>query len=241
MTHATPDDLATYCRDVEAYLCRKNDGHLIRIVGPAFEQVCGWAARGVPLKAVFRGIDRYFARYYAKGSRRRPIRVEFCEADVFDVFDEWRRAVGVTGFSGTGKANSTTEEAVVRKRGSLPAHLDRVLMLLTNMHSGEHRTLDDVAAAIVRELDVARASVRRLRGDARGAFVDRLRELDARLIEAARGISDADALSQLASEADLELAPFRLRMPRESYDHARQICIDRLIRDLYRLPALIFD
>ena len=35
-----PDD---YCRQVEAYLCRKNDGHLIRIVGPAFDQVRGWA------------------------------------------------------------------------------------------------------------------------------------------------------------------------------------------------------
>ncbi len=85
-----------YCRQVEAYLCRKNDGHLIRIVGPAFEQVCGWAARGVPLKVAMRGIDRYFERYYAKGPRRRPVRVEFCEADVLDVFDEWRRALGIT-------------------------------------------------------------------------------------------------------------------------------------------------
>ena len=49
-----------YCRDLEAYLCRKNDGHLIRIVGPAFEQVCGWAARGVPFTVACRGIDRYF-------------------------------------------------------------------------------------------------------------------------------------------------------------------------------------
>ena len=44
-----------------------------------------------------RGIDRYFERYYAKGPRRRPVRVEFCEADVLDVFDEWRRAVGHPG------------------------------------------------------------------------------------------------------------------------------------------------
>ena len=58
-----PDD---YCRQVEAYLCRKNDGHLIRIVGPAFEQVCAWASKGIPLKAVFRGIDRYVERYYAR-------------------------------------------------------------------------------------------------------------------------------------------------------------------------------
>jgi hypothetical protein len=78
------DDRETYCREVEAYLCRKNDGHLIRIVGPAFEQVCGWATRGIPVKIVFRGIDRYFDRYYAKGPRRRPVRVEFCEADVLE-------------------------------------------------------------------------------------------------------------------------------------------------------------
>jgi len=32
-------DTAAYCRDIETYLCRKNDGHLIRIVGPSFEIV----------------------------------------------------------------------------------------------------------------------------------------------------------------------------------------------------------
>ena len=89
----SPED---YCREVEAYLCRKNEGHLIRIVGPAFEQVCGWATRGVPLKIAFRGIDQYCERYYAKGPRRRPVRIEFCEADILDLFDGWRRAVGVS-------------------------------------------------------------------------------------------------------------------------------------------------
>ena len=89
-------DVESYARDLEAYLCRKNDGHLIRITGPAFEQVQGWAAQGVPLKVAQAGIDRYFERYYRKGPRRRPVRIEFCEADVLDAFDDWRRAVGVT-------------------------------------------------------------------------------------------------------------------------------------------------
>jgi hypothetical protein len=26
-------DVESYCRDIEAYLCRKNDGHLIRVTG----------------------------------------------------------------------------------------------------------------------------------------------------------------------------------------------------------------
>ena len=86
---------ADYCRDVETYLCRKNDGHLIRVVGPSFDLVSSWAARGVPLKIAFQGIDRYFERYYRKGPRRRPARIDFCDADVLDVFDEWRRAVGL--------------------------------------------------------------------------------------------------------------------------------------------------
>jgi hypothetical protein len=86
---------AEFCREIEAYLCRKNEGHLIRIVGPVFDQVCGWAAQGVPLKVAHQGIDRYFERRRAKGPSRRPVRVEFCEADILDAFDDWRRAVGI--------------------------------------------------------------------------------------------------------------------------------------------------
>ena len=68
----------------------------MRVVGPAFELVAGWAAAGVPLKVALRGIDRCCERLEARGPRRRPVRVEFCEADVLDAFDDWRRAVGVT-------------------------------------------------------------------------------------------------------------------------------------------------
>src|SRR5438046_3171703 len=82
-----------YCREIEAYLCRKNDGHLIRVTGPSFDLVAGWAERGVPIKVAFKGIDRYFERYYRNGPRRRPVQIDFCEADVLDVFDEWRRAL----------------------------------------------------------------------------------------------------------------------------------------------------
>ncbi|MCY4511352.1 MAG: hypothetical protein OXG35_30975, partial [Acidobacteria bacterium] len=54
-------DSGAYCREIESYLCRCNEGHLIRIVGPAFEQVCGWAEAGVPLQVVTAGIDRRLA------------------------------------------------------------------------------------------------------------------------------------------------------------------------------------
>src|SRR5262245_40648803 len=138
-----------YCRQLESYLCRKNDGHLIRIVGPAFEQVYGWAARGIPLKLAMRGIDRYFERYYAKGPRRRPVRIEFCEADVLDVFDEWKRSVGVSsGADGAGEASRAGEAGrgsvadLSAPRSSLPAHLERVIARLTTLRAGNDRSLD---------------------------------------------------------------------------------------------------
>ena len=111
-------DVESYARDLEAYLCRKNDGHLIRITGPAFEQVHGWAAQGVPLKVAQAGIDRYFERYYRKGPRRRPVRIEFCEADVLDAFDDWRRAVGVTAVVADSAGGPDVEEPAPASRAA---------------------------------------------------------------------------------------------------------------------------
>ena len=99
--HAVPpdppdgQDIGEFCRQVEAHLCRVNGGHHVRIVGPAFELVSGWVQEGIPLRVALHGIDRTVTRLTARGSRRRPVRIEFCDADVRDAFDQWRKAVGV--------------------------------------------------------------------------------------------------------------------------------------------------
>jgi hypothetical protein len=227
-----------YCRQIEGYLCRKNDGHLVRIVGPAFEQVCAWASRGVPLRVAFSGIDRYFERYYAKGPRRRPVRVEFCEADILDVFEEWRRAVGVADAPvPTGKP---AEEPAARPQTSLPAHLDRVVARLTAARAGESRPLDSVLESLVRELDTISAQAKGARGAAREEIVARLAVLDASLLESARAETAGGTLQEIAGEADTELAPFRSRMDGTAYDAARRACIDRLLRERLRLPTIAY-
>jgi len=234
-------DAGDFCRQVEAYLCRKNDGHLIRIAGPAFEQVCGWATRGIPLALVTRGIDRYFDRYYAKGPRRRPIRIEFCEADVLDVFDEWRRSVGVSTVEPSG-GTSTDSGAEPGSRGSesLPAHLERVIARLTTLRGGVDRSLDAALDATVRELDTMRAQAKSARGDRRDELVERLRGLDAALLGAVRNGCAAEVLRELDQQADEELRPFRARLSPEAYRHAHGVCIERLLRDHARLPALSY-
>jgi hypothetical protein len=225
-------DVDTYCRDLESYLCRKNGGHLIRIVGPSFERVCGWASKGVPFKVACHGIDRYFERYYARGPQRRPVRIEFCEADVLDVFDEWRRAVGVA---------APAAEAPARRGPSLAEHLERAIARLTALRSGTDAPLDAALDAMVRELDAARAGAKALRGAAREALLERLRQLDAELLATFTARTSADDLQAMARDADAELAPFRERMPGEAYAQARSACVDRLVRERGRLPTLAID
>jgi hypothetical protein len=227
-----------YCREIETYLCRKNDGHLIRVVGPSFDLVSRWANDGVPLKVAFRGIDRYFERYYRNGPRRRPVRIDFCEADVLDVFDEWRRAVGpVVGAAGDGDADRATKD----KKASLPAHLERVLLRLTNARAkgdlgAEADTLIDRLSL---ELDRARAQSGGVRGEARRALVDRLAALDRELVAIGAATRAIDRAA-LEREADEELADFKARLTAENYTRAREAIVERLTRERLGLPIISY-
>jgi hypothetical protein len=237
MTQEANDPLTEdrYCREIEGYLCRKNDGHLIRVVGPSFAMVCEWARKGVPLKVAFRGIDRYFDRYYARGKRRRPVQIAFCEADIMDVFDEWRRATGVATALDEGGERQ-------RRRPSLKTHLERMSARLTALASGAgiEAAFETTVNRIVRQLDSLLADAAGARGEAKERLAARLAELDAELLEAARRRYSAE-LHALETEAETELAPFRGRMPETAFEKVLQTAVDRLLRERAGLPRLQLD
>jgi len=109
------------------------------------------------------------------------------------------------------------------------------------VRGGEDRSLDETVDRLVQELDGVRSTVKTLRGDARAAFLKRLQELDAALLEAARTHTSADVLGQFEGEADEELAPFRDRMAPAVYERSRRAAVDRLIRERRRLPVMTFS
>jgi hypothetical protein len=232
------NDLSTYCRDIETYLCRKNEGHLIRIVGPAFEQVCSWAERGVPLKIAFRGIDRCCARHQAKGPRRRPVRIEFCEADVLDAFDDWRRAVGVGGATPV-----TGDVEPVERRGSLHAHIERAAarLLAVPSQEGAPRACQDVTDSVFRELQELASTARTARGASRTAIVERLNVLDNELRDAAIASVLPEAAERLRREAEAELAPFAARMAPQVHTEVLSAAYERLVREALGLPTLRYE
>ena len=235
MHHTRDTAVPDYCRQIESYLCQKNDGHLIRVVGPSFDMVARWATDGVPLKVAFGGIDRYFDRYYRNGRRRRPVRIDFCEPDVLDVFEEWRRATGVTSAA---RVNLDTR---ARRHGpSVPEHLERVLLRLTNarvtgvLGSEMDALIDQISA----ELDRARASAGGVRGAARKELLDRLAAADAALLELARVSLDRTALDDIRKQADADLAGYDNGIPIGA--DIRERAIDAIVRDRLGLPTIAF-
>jgi hypothetical protein len=245
-------DIDAYCRDIEAHLCRRNGGHLVRISGPAFDLVRGWAQQGIPLKVALQGIDRYVERSSARGMRRRPARVEFCEADVLDAFDAWRRAVGIhranaEGFAteeGAGAAAGTEGEEAprTRHRESLSTHLDRVIVRLTSLRTGDvPEAFDAVLEEFVRALDALHPAARRARGDARERLLADLEALDGRLVERASAAAGADVVAEAAREATAELEPFATRLSPAAYASAHRRCETRVLRERLRLPTIFLE
>lgn len=249
MSATDPLDADIYCREVEAHLCRRNEGHLVRVVGPAFLMVASWHAQGVPLTIVCRGIDRVVERRAGKGPGRRPLRLEYCEADVLDAFEEWRRAVGV-GTAGGGALGSTDADrdesesagAPSRASVSLRAHLDRVVTRLTDYLA---MTTDDgplvtVIERIMHELDAARPASRTARGDARAAYLARLTVLDGEMMDAAESSASAELRTALGAAAESELAGYRGRMPEEAFAKARAAASRKLLRERLKLPEVAY-
>jgi hypothetical protein len=235
-------DVESYCREIEAYLCRKNDGHLIRIVGPAFEHVIGWAQQGIPLRVAQAGVDRCFERYYRKGPRRRPVRIEFCEADVLDAFDHWRRAVGVATVAPDSEGGPDVEDppAGMRPRRSLAGHLESLVARLTVLR-GSNKAAASIAAALdeaVRAIDDIRPAAAKARGEVREALLSRLTEIDRGLLSAATGALSAEESAAIEREALGDVEAFRSRMPADAFDRAWRAARDRLVRHHYSLPEI---
>jgi hypothetical protein len=240
-------DPLRYCRDVESYLCRRNGGHLIRIVGPAFSMVQGWARDGVPLTIVERAIDVCSERRESRREAARPLRIEFCEAEVREQFQRWRRAIGPYVGAGNGVAEGDTASGEPdgaeppTRATSLAGHLVRAGERLARAaarleHSDDFRERLD---AVVVALDRVRHESKGARGDRRAAFADALAKLDEDLMAAAHEEAVArGVLAELRAAAARDLATWRTRMPANAWDDAVAAASGRLLRDRFDLPDL---
>ena len=239
--------VAEYCRAVEAHLTKVNGGHLVRIVGPGFALVRSWEAEGIPLSIVERAIEQKAERHQlgAGGRTGRALRIEFCEADVRALFDDWKRAVGVMADASVaddpaaGASPEASAEPASRKP-SLSKHLERVSERLSRLLGRRDlpepflECVNQTISAIADARDRARAA----RGPARDAIAASLAPLDAALIAAARAVPSVAELRALEAQAAAELGAFRQRLGEAEWSRAERATIDRLLRERFALPVI---
>lgn len=234
-------DIGAYCREVEAFLCRRNGGHLIRLVGPAFALVSGWANEGIPLHVALEGIERTIARREARASQRRPVRVEFCEADVRDAYDQWRRAVGPHAARPSGVPPSASPDGGARRRQPpLVRHIERVIERLSSVRASREMPPPAVTAidAAISALDQLLVQARGVRGDARQAIYAELVRIDD-LLMAALVEALADPTDAIAARARDDLRPLRSRMSEDAYREAFARVQRHLLRVALGLPEIV--
>lgn len=251
-------DVGEYCRIVEDHLTRVNGGHLIRIVGPAFELVRQWAGAGVPASVVLRGIDLKAERHRL-GNATRPLRLEFCEADVREVYRNWRRAVGLPGNEGAESGEAIAEGAAAggagqdadsdsqedqkdrkERRPSMTRHLDRAVDRMSRAMSRADLP-DDLREAldlVLQELVELRDVARKARGPIREEITQRLQLLNDQLADRLQSFAPTAVLESVRREAESELAHYRGRLSRDAWPRAVDANADRLLRDRYGLPTL---
>jgi len=243
-----PIDIGEYCRAIEQHLTRVNAGHLVRIVGPGFELARTWALEGLPLSIVFYGIDRKAERHRS-GRSTRPLRLEFCEADVRAAFDHWRRAIGLStgAVASNGDADAAASDAgnitsdhTHPRKPSLTRHLDRAIERLTRVSARMDvpEPAREAFAALLMDVVALRDAARTTRGPGREPVVAALGPLDARVRDAAREALPPPELASLALEAERDLAAYRSRLTPEAWQTSVAMTLDRLTRDRLGLPFL---
>ena len=237
-------DVESYCREIEAYLCRKNDGHLIRVVGPAFEHVIGVGAAGYSAARRRSGRRSLLRALLSQGAApptgsHRVLRSRRARCI---------RSLASCGRGRHGRARRGRRPACRGSAGrsasqpkrSLAGHLESLVARLT----------------ILRGSDKARPrSVRRLTGDARHRrdcvprrrrqevrrarrCLSRLSEIDRALIGEATSALSAKNSQAIEREALGDVEAFRSRMPVDAFERACRAARDRLVRHHFSLPEI---
>jgi hypothetical protein len=228
-------DVGDFCRRVEEHLSRVNQGHLVRIVGTGFELVRQWAVDGVPFSVVCRAIDMKAERHRA-GRSTRPLRIEFCDADVRALFQDWKRAVGIVG----PVATASEEPIDDARRPSLSKHLDRVIVSLTRAAGRLElsATLRDGLGRILEGIVELRETTRGRRGVSRASVVASLAQWDGDLLAVVKASVPPGDLAAIRGEALNELQAYRARMPEQIWERSLDAATGRLLRERLNLPTI---
>ena len=215
-----------YLNRVKDYFIKIREGALF--LSPRdIETIREWLKEGIPLEALFYGIDRYFEkrkRAVPSGGRRDSLRRT--EKDVLKAWQEIREAgLGkkysreeTSDFSGVLASISSRLREALEKKEELSPLRSRIGSLLSEIELFR----EDIEAEAITPVKVEEALIR----------------MEGELFEELKRILPGEALSSFSEKIDGELARYEGRMSPEVVRATKENMLRKEIRETLGLPRL---
>ena len=188
-----------------------------------------WKDAGIPLEAVLRGIDATFEKWERRPARFRKVNgLAYCAQEVLASAEEMKEAaVGApakqprnAGLDQSAVAEFLRQNAAQLENAQLPGSAQ---VLATETAA----TLRSLAESLSQATPVAMESLER-----------RLTVAEEKLFAALLAATPDDAILQVRSEADRDLAPYRRKMSAPQIEQLHKQYIHKRLLDQYHIPRL---
>jgi hypothetical protein len=207
-------DYTNYFTEIESYFqCKRNAFTLCSCLDWVLMET--WKDRGVPLEAVFRGIDRAFAK---PGSDKKIGSLAYCAKAIEQVCDEQKEL----RVERPVLPDVTTDE--------IAAFIDKLVLSVQRVGGRfpEFVSRYDAIAQTIRELDLA--NLRQAE--------QTLNALEEKLIALFKVACADEVMFETRREVDSELNPFRSRMTAEQLTMLEQQMWRRKLMERFEVPRL---
>jgi hypothetical protein len=188
-----------------------------------------WKDAGIPLEAVLRGIDSTFEKWERRPARFRKVNgLAYCAQEVLASTEEMKEAaVGTPASESKNTGLDPSEVAEFLKRNATE--------LASITLPGAAQTLSEETAATLNRLaDSLSQSVPAQMED----LERRLTVAEEKLFAALLAATPDDALLQVRTEADRDLAPYRRKMTAPQIEQLHKQYVHKRLLDQYRVPRL---
>jgi hypothetical protein len=210
---AVRQEAAYYQSIEEAFVERRGDP--LMLSNADWTLIRRWRLAGVPLRVVLRGIaDAFDARAHSWARDRKVASLRYCESEVDQAFERWQRALagGLDG-SELGRAEQRLRQALREAEGRLSGRLSGLVAELLAAWSAETAPQGAALEAWLRERE------------------------DLLLAELSRA-AGAEALEALQAEVELDLLPYRERLPERILAQVRDESLRRRLLESAGLPRI---
>jgi len=217
-----------YFTDIEEHFCRRR-GTVLILSNLDWTLMGTWKDAGIPLEAVLRGIDVTFEKWERRPRKSRKVNgLAFCAQEVLASAEELKEAaVGAPAKEkrDAGLDQSAVAEYLKRNAGQLDQlQLPGSAQALAQQTAA---TLLGLAESLAPETAVAMEDLER-----------RLTIAEEKLFAALLAATPDEALYQVRSEADRDLAPYRRKMTAPQIEQLQKQYIHKRLFEQYHVPRL---